>query len=179
MNTQDVIIIPLSKTRISWFFIGSLFFTALGIWFITAPPEIRHPLLGNSTLIFVAGLSSLLLFGIMSVLYAVKLFQKAPGLIIDQAGITDNASGISAGLIRWEDLEKISVMELRKQKLLMLYVHNPQYYIERQRNGIKRKIMQINYNSFATPISISTNGLRCKFEELHTVLKHYMAKSRL
>ena len=68
---------------------------------------------------------------------------------------------------------------IAQAKLLMLYVHNPQYYIERQRNGIKRKIMQINYKSFATPISISTNGLRCKFEELHSVLKRYMAQSRL
>ena len=179
MNTQDAIVIPISKTKIFLLFFGSLFFVILGIWFVTSPPEIRHPVLGNRTLIFIAGLSSLLLFGIMTILYAIKLFQKAPGLIIDQTGITDNASGISAGLIRWEDLEKIAVMELRKQKLLMLYVHNPQYYIERQRNGIKRKIMQINYRSFATPISISTNGLRCKFDELHRILKQYMAQSRL
>ncbi len=115
MVTDEVIIIPLSKKRIFWLFLGSLFFAVLGIWFVTAPPEIRHPILGNRTLIFIAGLSSLVLFGLTTILYAVKLFQRSPGLIIDKVGITDNASGISAGLIRWEDLEKISVLELRKQ----------------------------------------------------------------
>ena len=179
MKTPEQVIIPLSKTRILWLFLLSLLFVVLGLWFLLSPPDIKHPILGNSQLIFLTGLSSAFFFSIMAVMYLKKLFQRSPGIIINSEGITDNSSGVAAGFIKWDDLEKISVMELRKQKLLMLYVHNPQYYISRQRNAIKRKIMQINHKSFATPISISTNGLHCKFDELYDLVDQYMSHRQI
>ena len=179
MQIHEEVIIPLSKTQISLLFFGSVLFVLLGLWLLVFTPEINHPLFGNKTAINVAALMAIVFFGAAAVFYIRKLVQRTPGLVIGRDGIYDNSSAVTAGLIKGEDLQDIGVMEIQKQKLLMLYVQNPQEYIRSQKNAIKRKIMQINYKTYSTPISISTNGLQCKFEELHALLKQYLDLARL
>ena len=94
-----------------------------------------------------------------------------PGLIIDQTGLTDNSSGVSAGQILWSDIEDISVLEIHRQKIIMLQVRNPQDYIDKQTSGFKRKMMQMNYKMYGTPLSITSNGLKVSFDELLSTLK--------
>ena len=90
------------------------------------------------------------------------------------------AEGIEVGKtkVKYKSVD-IGVVEVQKQKLLMLYVQNPQEYIRSQKNAFKRTIMQINYKSYSTPISIGVHGLKCNFDELHALLKQYMELARL
>jgi hypothetical protein len=171
MNKTDEIIIPLSKSKLTLLMLGSIIFVGAGLWFLISPPEIKHPIFGNSTLIFSAGLASIIFFGLMTFFYAKKLPDNKPGLIIGTDGIIDNSSGIAAGLIKWTDLENISVIEIHRQKLIMLFVKNPQDYIDRQTNGFQRKAMQMNYKMYKTPLSITSNGLKCNFSELLELLE--------
>ena len=179
MKTPEEVIIPVSRTRITLMLLGSLIFVSMGLWFMISPPELQNPIFGNKSALFILGLLAVLFFGISAILLIIKLFEQKPGLVIGREGILDNSSSVAAGLIKWEDLMDIGVIEVQKQKLLMLYVQNPHEYIKRQKSAIKRKIMQINYKSYSTPISISTNGLGCKFDELHDLVKQYMAQARL
>jgi hypothetical protein len=89
-----------------------------------------------------------------------------PGLVIDDEGLIDNSGGLSAGRILWEDIENISVLEMHRQKLLMVRVKNPQDYISRQKTSLKRKVMELNYKMYGTPLSITANGLKLPFQEL-------------
>jgi hypothetical protein len=101
-----------------------------------------------------------------------------PGLIIDQTGLTDNSSGVSAGQVLWSDIEAISVIEIHRQKLIMLKVRNPQEYIDKQTSGFKRKMMQINFKLYGTPLSITSNGLKISFEELLSTLTDKLKQAR-
>jgi hypothetical protein len=56
------------------------------------------------------------------------------------------------------------------QRFLMFIVKNPQGYIDRETNLIKRKAMQMNFNSYGSPISISANALDTDFDRLHELL---------
>lgn len=179
MQIHEEVVIPLSKTKISLLLLGSVAFVLLGLWLLLFTPEIKHPLFGNKTALIIAALLAIVFFGTTAVINLIKLVQRTPGLVIGRDGIYDNSSAVTAGLIKWEDLQDIGVMEIQKQKLLMLYVQNPHEYISSQKNAIKRKIMQINYKTYSTPISISTNGLQCKFDELHALLKQYLDLARL
>jgi len=102
---------------------------------------------------------------------AYKLPQASPGIIIDKNGIIDYSSGISSGLIKWEDITHIYLMEVKSQKLIMLNVSNPDVYVQRQTNALKRKATALNYKIYGTPISISSNGLKCNTKKLHSLLK--------
>ncbi len=158
--------IALSKKKIFLMLLGALAFVTIGLWFVISPPTISNSYWGNPTKIAITGYASILFFGLCAFVLIKKLPDKKPGLIIDQEGLTDNSSAVSAGQILWSDIEDISVTEIHRQKLIMLQVSNPEDYIDKQTNGFKRKMMQMNYKMYGTPLSITSNGLKVSFDEL-------------
>jgi hypothetical protein len=163
--------IPLSKNKLTLMLIGSLVFVTAGLWFVISPPAISNPIIGNPTLILTVGIASILFFGLCAVYLAKKLPDKTPGLIINDKGITDNSGGVSVGLIPWTDIKAITIETAANQKFLMVKVKNPDEYINGQKGFIKKKAMQMNYNTYGSPISISANGLKCNFDELYRTLQ--------
>ena len=110
---------------------------------------------------------------------AKKLGDNSLGLIISNKGIFDNSSGVSAGQILWSDIENISVIKIHRQRLIMLQVTNPQEYIDKQTSSFKRKIMQLNFKIYGTPLSITSNGLKISFDELLSTLTDKLNAARL
>ncbi len=170
MTEIEQIEIPLSKTKMAMTFLGSLVFVGLGLWFLIYPPKSNHWLFGNPTLIFISGLASVIFFGLVAVVIFRKFSDKKPGLIISRQGITDNSSGVSAGLIPWTDIEEIKVSQVMSQKFLMFIVRNPQDYLDKVTNPLKRNAMKMNYKTGGSPISISSNALQTNFDELFKLL---------
>ena len=162
--------IPLSKKKLSLMLIGSIAFVAIGLWFIINPPTISNPIFGNHIYLSVVGISSVLFFGICAIYIIAKLQDKKPGLIIDELGIIDNSSGVASGQILWTDIDSISVIEIYRQKIILLKVTNPQDYLDKQISGFKRKMMSLNFKMYGTPLSIASNGLTTSFEELLSII---------
>lgn len=170
MTQNGQIEIPLSKKKMTLILLGSIVFVGLGIWFIINPSKISNPIFSNSTLISIVGFVSILFFGLIAVLIFRKLSDKNAGLIINHQGIIDNSSGISAGLVLWTDIEEIRTIQVANQKFLMFVVKNPQEYINKITNPIKRKGMEMNYKNYGSPINISANSLQINFDELYSLL---------
>jgi hypothetical protein len=170
MTNEEQIEIPLSKTKTILTFFGSLSFVGLGIWFLLNPPKISNPILGNPIVIFIIGLASILFFGLVGITIFRKFSDKKAGLVISRQGIIDNSSGVSAGLIPWIDIQEIRVSQVMNQKFLMFIVENPQEYLEKVSNPIKRNAMKMNYKTYGSPISISANALQTDFDELRDLL---------
>ena len=160
-------------------FLGALVFVGLGLWFIISPPKTDLPILGNPAVIFSSGLASVLFFGLVAITVLRKLPDKTAGLIINRQGIVDNSSGVSAGLVLWSDIEEIRISSVMNQKFLMIIVKNPQDYISRVANPLKRKTMEMNHRSYGSPISISSNALQTNFEDLQVLLAGKLKKNKL
>ncbi|OOQ58153.1 STM3941 family protein [Mucilaginibacter pedocola] len=174
LQANNTVEIPLSKTKLALLLIGSLAFVAAGLWFVTHP-DIR--LFGNRpypVFTYTIGVLAIALFGFCAYCLFKKMFDTRPGLIVSDEGITDNASGFTFGLIPWADIEDINAMEMGKQKLIMVFVSNPEDYIGTQTNGIMKKMAAMNYRSYGTPISITANTLQYDFEELYRLLRGRM-----
>ncbi|PZP48296.1 MAG: hypothetical protein DI598_10150 [Pseudopedobacter saltans] len=170
--------IPLSKKKMTLSFLGALAFVVIGLWFIVKPPYISNPLLGNPIVLFIIGLASVIFFGIIAIINIRKFFDKRAGLIIDKDGIWDNSSGVSAGLVAWSDIRQIKVTQIMSQRFIILIVDNPQTYIERVKNPLKRKTMDFNYKSYGSPISISANSLNTNFDKLYNLLMEKKRESK-
>lgn len=82
---------------------------------MTNPPKSNHWLFGNPTVIFITEIASVIFFGLVAVTMFRKFSDKKPGLIINNQGITDNSSGVSAGLIPWNDIDKIKISQVLSQ----------------------------------------------------------------
>ena len=167
---QEIIEIPLSKKKLILTLTGAIAFVAIGCWFLIDPPQISNPVFGDPTLLFITGLVSIVFFGLVAVVAIRKLPDNKAGLTINDQGIIDNSSGVGAGLVLWSDIEEIRVSQVMNQKFMMFIVKNPQDYISRQTNTLKRKGMEMNYKSYGSPVSISANALKTDFDSLYSLL---------
>lgn len=171
--------IPLSKVKMTLLFIGALGFVAIGLWFMISPPEShsnRRILLSNPIFLFFIGAISVLFFGVCALFICKKLFDKKPGLIINEKGITDNSSALSLGLVLWVDIEGIKTVSANNQKFIILTLNNPQDYLGKVRNSLKAKSLKVNYKWYGSPICISANSLQINHQELHKLLLDKMAE---
>lgn len=169
-SSTEKIEIPFSKRKILFLFLGSLFAVCAGVWFVLDPDAVRTPFLRSPQLVFIVGLAAVLFFGLGAIFLFLKMWDKKPGLVLDAAGLTDHTSWVAVGFIPWTDLQEVAVIEIYRQKLILLHLKNPQQYIDLQTNRYKRKLMQMNYNNYGTPISISAASIQIKVEELLEML---------
>lgn len=162
--------IQLSKIKLLLMLVGSLTFVALGLWLVINPPTNQHYHRYSPTTILIAGYASIIFFGLGVLIFIRKLSDNRPGLIIDDLGLSDNSSGVAGGQILWSDILGISVLKVHRQKFVMLQVKNPEDYINRQTNAFKRKMMEMNFKMYGSPLSITSNGLKISFNDLHKLL---------
>jgi hypothetical protein len=65
------------------------------------------------------------------------------------------------------------------QKFLTFIVKNPQEYIAKIANPLKRKMLKMDCKSHGSPINISSNSLQMNFDDLHKLLIEKMKEYEL
>lgn len=155
--------IKISKIKLVLMTIGSAIFVGLGLWFISNPYQFDSR---NEYLVLIIGITSILFFGMCLIFMIRKLFDNSIGLTINEMGITDNSSGTSVGLIEWNDISDIQITQIASTKFILIETTNPEKYINRAKKSISRRAMKANYKMYGTPLSISSNTLQIKFDEL-------------
>lgn len=175
---MEAIIIPISKRKITLLFFGSLLFVIAGSYFLKEPGKFVSPVMQNKPFIFVVGAAAVVFFGICAIFALTKFFDKRPGLIIDKSGITDNSSGVSGGLISWEEITGISTAQVHTQRFILLMVNDPEKRIEAEPGSFKKRIMKINYRMYKTPVCLNANGLQCSFDELYKIITNSYAQMK-
>jgi len=161
--------IALSKKKLIFGFIGSIIFVVLGIQFILKPVSYVSFLYRNVELIRIVGYASLIFFGFCLIYILCKAFDKKPGLIINENGITDNSNFTSVGLIEWSEIIGIRTQQVMKTKFILIDVLNPEKYIQNS-TKFKATLMKGNLKMYGTPLSITSNSLSYNFNELEKLL---------
>lgn len=158
--------IPLSKTRMVLVLAFSLVATALGIWLLLLQNELQ--------ILRIIGVMIVMFFGFTASILVRKLRDDIPGMIIDEVGINDNSSAVAAGMILWRDVKDVFVVETGSQKFIMIEVHEPEKYIERQTHYLQKKAMEHNLKTYGSPLSITAQGLKYNFDKLYTLIRTNM-----
>ena len=168
---MDEIKIPLSKKKSILGLIACLGFIISCVWFIIEPERFLNFKHQSEIIIFIVGIVGLLFFFILFIFISIKLIQKNTGLILNNEGFFDNSGGTSAGMVKWEDVIEISETETFNQKFVLVTVKNPEDYINKQKSFFKRRVMASNNKFYGSPIQISANALKIKFDELFALMK--------
>ncbi|HEX8315276.1 MAG TPA: STM3941 family protein, partial [Flavisolibacter sp.] len=110
-----------------------------------------------------------------------KLFDKKPGLVINEEGIYDNTSAFNFGLIPWTDISQVYERTVQasiasKQRFVTIGLVNPDEYISKETNILRRKLLAANAKNYDSPIHISTNGLETNHTELFKLVNEYFKK---
>jgi len=175
----DTIEIPLSKTKIVVLIIGATVFVGLGLLFVIKPETFINPILRSPIAIAFVGYASVIFFGLCAVVGFRKLFDTKAGLIVDDKGLSDNSSGVSTGFIPWGDISDINSIEISGQKLIMIIVSNPEFYINKRTNYIAKKAASINHRMYGSPISLNAGTLKCNYDDLYRLLRDRWQNSRI
>jgi len=105
--------------------------------------------------------------------------ERFTAMYISDEGINDISTGNTIGTVMWKDVENIKVMkELgsgpKERKYIVLKVSNPNEYIQREPNRMKRRSLELKLQYYGSPICFSNRALNCTFDELkNAVLLKY------
>ena len=166
--------IQLSKTKIVYAIFGSVIFVMIGLWLFQNLDKFPNY---NPLLLQIIFISTVIFFGLCCTYAIIKLFDKKPGLVINDSGIFDNSSAMRAGLIKWENITNVYVSEIFKQQFLTIEVNNTEELLLNQ-SGLRKLIMRWNKDFFNSPIQISSITLECSLEELYEIIKRHILARR-
>ena len=94
-DATDEVVVPLEKMTIVGLVFLGVIMAAVAIWVCLLPdPATRYPAL----LLRAAGAVGGALFGFMSLVHAVRLFDSGPGLIVDRDDLDGPAKEASVGI---------------------------------------------------------------------------------
>lgn len=174
---MDKIEIPISKKKSILILLGAIVFVIVGIWFIISPSLFASKI--NPFIIQTLGVA-IVLFSAVGVFVFIKtLTTKNIGLTIDSTGILCDFGKASIGFIPWEDIVDIEDFYVSGQGIIKIIVRNPQEYIDRQKNAFLRRMAEMNYKLYDTPVQISASILKYDFSELYNLLKVELEENRV
>ena len=148
---------------------------------IISNPQTSNPIFNNPIVKAIGSYGSTIM-GLLGIyFFTKKLFDKNPGLTLNEQGIYDNTSAFKFGLIPWSDISEIYEKTVQasmasKQYFVTIGLTNPDKYISRETNTLKRKLLQANSKSYGSPIHISTNGLMTNHKDLLKLINEYFEK---
>jgi|SRR5690554_5010817 len=157
--------------------VAGISFVVISVLFIFSPHIFRSFLMNNILVIRIVGIIGFLFFGYAVITMIKKIFvDKSLGIVINEDGITDNSSYTGVGLIKWKDIKAIRKNEVASTKFLLINLTNPEEYITKNKSKIKQKLLTMNYRSYGTPITISSNFIDCDFSVLEETIRDSYTK---
>ena len=179
MPTNETII-PYSRTKLTRLPLLAIGLILLGAFaFFSLPHEPLTSLVLR--IVVLALLAFVVAVGfLLGTLYFRQIIKNGPGLVINNNGFTDYSSGLAAGYIPWTEVKGLKTVTLprNKRRSISVILKNPNDFLDRQPNALKRKAMTVNFRNYGSPIQLSPNSLQCSFDELLKHLQSHFDRSR-
>jgi hypothetical protein len=175
-GTQEI---ASSKTKIAVIGASALMFIVMGVWLLRLPPDyMRHwgPL-GHPYVVKAAGAGGVLFFGCVGLFALVKIFDSAPGLVLDQRGLLDRSSAVPVGFVPWRDVAGIEQFDLVDQRFVVIMLKNPEKYVAKSHPAL-RWIARINTRMCGSPVMLTPNALEVDFDQLYKMIEARLAQYR-
>jgi hypothetical protein len=111
-----------------------------------------------------------IVFGLSCISGFRKIMDNELGLIINDSGIQINIGPNRGEFVRWSEITDFKIHgQYQGNLFLLLFVKNPEKYLK-DTTGLKRLQVLLNNKSHKTPVSITTNWLKCSIEELTEII---------
>lgn len=114
-------------------------------------------------------------FGFLYFLY--RFIIPKPALIVNDEGILDNASVVTAGLILWEEIKDIRATSFGTERMLVILPKDDEAILARQ-NPVKRLLMRMNRQLGGYIVWIPGNILPMSCEALRDEIKGFRKARR-
>ncbi len=148
---MEVVKVSRSRIKTLLLIIAAIGFVATGVWMIAAKD--------SDIFLKVIGAVSVLFFGSAIPLGLKKLINNDDGLHLTSNALIIEPDSTQKLVIPWTEIIGFRVVKIQSTKIIVVDVDNPEDWLSRESNPIKRKLMQFNQSTYGTPFNISASGL--------------------
>ena len=165
-----------SKKKAIITLLGSVVFVTLGIWCVFEPNSHTGLKTRNPNVVIGMGILSILFFGLGIFLSIKRLIKSEIALIISTEGLNINPKKSLFEVIRWSDILGFNEIKIGRSKAIIICVKNPKYWLDKETNTIRKKLMQFSLSNYNSPFNISALGLDISSDKLIETLSSYFEK---
>ncbi|MEN2413752.1 STM3941 family protein [Flavobacterium mesophilum] len=122
------------------------------------------------------GIVSVLFFGLGIYVSIRQLIRNQLVLIIDKTGINVNPKKSLSERIEWKNIKGFSEIKIQRTKIVIINVNNSDYWIKKEENLIRKKLMKFNVNYYGSPFNLSANSMQVSYTELMKILNENLDK---
>ncbi len=124
----------------------------------------------RGTLAFVA--LDVPLFGLIFLWVVYRLIARGPLLVVDAEGIRDNSGLLSAGFLRWSEIERVYISGMAGRRYLCIVPVDPAAFL-RHRVPPKQVLMRVSVALAGVPVNIMQNTLPLPLEDVVAAMRVY------
>jgi hypothetical protein len=165
-----------SKKKSFLLFIGSLIFVVGGIYMFISAENFTGYRARSPLFIKGIGIASVLFFGLGIYVSIKQLLENQLILIIDIKGVNVNPKKSLTEFIEWKNINGFSEFKIQNQKFVIINVNNSEYWIEKEENRVRKKLMKFNMNNYGSPFNLSANSMQMNYAELMKTLNENLNK---
>lgn len=154
-----------SKKKSVLLLLGSCAFVATGIFLLRSE---------NISLIDRAlGIAAVIFFGIGIFISIKRIIKSELCLIIDTNGINVNPRKNFTEFIPWRDISGFEEIEIKGTRIIIIGVNDPEHWLNKETNIVKKKAMQFNMSNYNSPFGIAAAGLDMSSDKLLEILTDF------
>jgi hypothetical protein len=168
MGSAEVIEIPIDKQKVMLLALVQIIMGFIGYWLLQ-----NYSTFDNNLRYFTlpCGIVFIITAPLFVIFFIYKFFDKSPGFIISNEGITDNSSMTSHGFIPWSEIAEIGEKQIVLRSCITLLLKNQQGYIDNASSGYKRMSWNSTYKRYGVDAIITSGILKCSSTKLFVMLK--------
>lgn len=75
------------------------------------------------------------------------------------------------GIIEWRDIKEVETIQMNRVKNLVLKTDVSKKYIGFAKNGLHKKVMELHYKLYHSPLILGSGPLKIKFKDLENLVR--------
>lgn len=176
MRREPIVIYP-SKGKLVFLVLAAIAMVVIQILFIVYAEQLamsetarRRPI--GALLVQYVPYIGIPFFGACAIYGIYRLIKIKPSVVVNDEGIYDNSSAVSAGLIRWDEISNLIINRIALQKFVGIIPRDTDAIMKRL-PAWKRALMVGNKSMSDAPFNIPQNILPIPCEDLLAQITSY------
>ena len=116
------------------------------------------------------GIVGVLFFGSCLFVGIRQIIRNRLFLTIDDRGLCLDPRLRPSERVEWKHIEGFSEITICGQKIIVIHVNNPEYWIKRETSTVRRKMMRFNINYCGSPFNIAAGATQLNHSQLWGIL---------
>jgi hypothetical protein len=120
----------------------------------------------------IIGLVGVLFFGLCGGWILARLFSNRVSLLLDRVGLIDNSSALPAGRIEWDQISRVGITTIEKQRFLGIDVKD-RTILASSSSAFRRWVDETNLALVGFPVNVPSTTIDRPLEDLEAAILRY------